>query len=457
MAYGTRDGTRFRGKPGSNLENVDYYVLVEDATAGQDAGQITIKRINVVGNVTQNADNDITVGTIPRGGKFEYNPGQTTTPELEYFSKDQTIKDVRNQAIVTVQRSLQKPEDKGGAGLNANAAGYNARTLVQGSQQGPTPNGQTLDQQQQQQAGAVKPGDVEKFDISKSLSEDPNTRKNFPKNLRYPEDLSNQQDCLKIDMVKFQPREFSPGGLTFGKRKEENLTSIGSVILAIPGGISDNNKVNWGSQDMNAAQAAAAGVALKAITEGGDALELMGKELKDLITDKRVSGDVTTGFAALFAGQAAGVQGLLARTQGAVLNPNTELLFQGPSLRAFAFTFKLSPRSEKEAKIVRSIIRFFKQGMAVQRTQKDLFLKAPHLFKLQYLNRQNPHAFLPKIKLCALLDCSIDYTPEGNYATFVDSSMVSYEMSLTFNELDPVFNDEYGNAQGTEEDTNIGY
>lgn len=309
----------------------------------------------------------------------------------------------------------------------------------------------------------TNPTETKPFNITESLSENPNTRKNFPKNLRYPEDMSSGQDKLKIDMIKFAPRTFgSPDksgkltSLTFGDRNIES--SIGTVYLAIPSGVSDNNKVNWGSQDLNAADAAVANAALQIIQKGGDAIGEMGKQLKDVMTDAKLSKDITTGFAALFAGQAAGVQGLLQRTQGAVLNPNTELLFQGPALRAFTFTFKLSPRSEKEAKIIRSIIRFFKQGMAVQRTEKDLFLKAPHLFKLSFLkNDTELNPFLPKTKLCALLDCSVDYTPEAQYATFIDSSMVSYEMSLTFNELDPIFNDEYGNAQGTEEDTNIGY
>ena len=317
--------------------------------------------------------------------------------------------------------------------------------------------------------GKSNPTDLQAFNIGNpkepnyQLSTKPGTRENFPTNLRYPEDMSSGQDKLKIDMIKFAPRTFgSPDketgkltSLTFGDRNIES--SIGTVYLAIPGGISDNNKVNWGSQDMNAADAAVAAAALQIIQKGGDAIGAMGKQLKDVMTDAKLSKDITTGFAALFASQAAGVQGLLARTQGAVLNPNTELLFQGPALRAFTFNFKLSPRSQKEAKIVRSIIRFFKQGMAVQRTEKDLFLKAPHLFRLKFLkNDTDLNPFLPKTKLCALLDCSVDYTPESQYATFKDSSMVSYEMSLTFNELDPVFNDEYKNAENAE-DTDIGY
>jgi hypothetical protein len=37
---------------------------------------------------------------------------------------------------------------------------------------------------------------------------------------------------------------------------------------------------------------------------------------------------------------------LLSRTEGAILNPNLELLFEAPTLRPFTFTFKLASRSE---------------------------------------------------------------------------------------------------------------
>ena len=39
---------------------------------------------------------------------------------------------------------------------------------------------------------------------------------------------------------------------------------------------------------------------------------------------------------------------ILARTQGQVLNPNLELLFNGPTLRPFNFTFKMSARGGDE-------------------------------------------------------------------------------------------------------------
>jgi hypothetical protein len=131
-------------------------------------------------------------------------------------------------------------------------------------------------------------------------------------------------------------------------------------------------------------------------------------------------------------------------------------LFQGPTLRPFSFTFKLSARSKEEAKAIRSIIRFFKQGMSPIRTQSQLFLKAPHTFQIEYLHRKKEHNFLNKFKECALQSFSVDYTPEGQYATFTDGAMVSYQISMQFQELEPIFNDDYGNSENGP-DTQIGY
>jgi hypothetical protein len=50
----------------------------------------------------------------------------------------------------------------------------------------------------------------------------------------------------------------------------------------------------------------------------------------------------------------------------------------------------------------------------------------------------------------------VDYTPEGQYATFTDGAMVSYQITMQFSELEPVFNDDYG-ALDNNADTEIGY
>ena len=63
---------------------------------------------------------------------------------------------------------------------------------------------------------------------------------------------------------------------------------------------------------------------------------------------------------------------LLSRFKGAVVNPNLQLLFKGPTLRPFSFTFTLSPRSKDEATMVRKIIRFFKFNMAIQKNFRTI-------------------------------------------------------------------------------------
>ena len=85
--------------------------------------------------------------------------------------------------------------------------------------------------------------------------------------------------------------------------------------------------------------------------------------------------------------------------------------------------------------------------MAPIRSQSNLFLKSPHTFRLAYLHRGESgelHQKLNAFKECALQGFGVNYTPNGNYATYSDGTMVSYEVTMTFMELEPIFNDEYG-------------
>ena len=45
------------------------------------------------------------------------------------------------------------------------------------------------------------------------------------------------------------------------------------------------------------------------------------------------------------------------------------------------------------------------------------------------------HKYLNKFKECALLNCGVQYTPDGNYATFEDGVMTAYQLTLSFQEL----------------------
>ena len=272
------------------------------------------------------------------------------------------------------------------------------------------------------------------------------TRNKFGNHV-FPTSMDPGQDVLKFNMMKYVPKKFDQKTFGFEDRaKDTRGRSIGSVILPIPAGIGDANAVSWGGNNMSAVQAALAQAALAAITESP------GSGVDSLINSaQKVAGnsdDVGKALANTLAGMASGTQNLITRTTGAILNPNLDLLFQAPTLRPFNFNFSLSPRDPKEAETVMKIIRFFKQGMSPIRSKSNLFLKSPHTFQLQYLlregRRSREHPFINKFKECALQAFGVQYTPTGNYSTFSDGVMTQYNISMTFTELEPVFNDDYG-------------
>ena len=260
---------------------------------------------------------------------------------------------------------------------------------------------------------------------------------------RYPEDIgSTKQDVIKFDMLEYRPSKFKD------RPDVDDGKTIGSVFLAVPGGIQDQSTTNWAAEQMNPLEMAAAKAAFAGINKGFDA---MGKEIKESIeTAKSGLKEALTGY---FAGQAAGVgQQVMQRGQGQVLNPNMELLFNGPSVRQFSFNFLLAPRSKTEQDQVVNIIRFFKQGMSPIKSESNLFLKSPNTFRLRYIHRKSgadsEHKFLSKFKECALTSTGVNYTPNNNYATFPDGGMVAYQLTLSFQELEPIFNNDYSGKEG---------
>jgi hypothetical protein len=283
-----------------------------------------------------------------------------------------------------------------------------------------------------------------------------NTRPNGYNDYYYPETLrtTKGQDIIKFTAFSYGGRDLTIEGSSQGNfgspglGGERKLKEIkGSVTLPIQPSITDNNTVQWGGENLDPLQAFGAAVSYAAQEDIADAAQRTMNAVEKLAKNT-AGGNAANAFRIFLAGKAVGVNGLLSRTGGGILNPNLELLFQGPQLRPFNFNFRLSPRDEKEAQQVKYIIRFFKENMAVQNTAEDLFLKAPNVFQIRYLLRgDKDHPSLNRIKVCALQSCSVDYTPDGSYMTFSDTnaSMTSYNLSLQFQELEPVTSKDYEN------------
>ena len=294
---------------------------------------------------------------------------------------------------------------------------------------------------------------------SQSASTPPvNTTKDFGDDMIYPLDMAPNQDVITFTALTYAVKEIK--GFSFGARERVGSGSGGSrgrgtVTLPIQSGIKDQNAAGWGEDTMNPLEAMMAKSAFDLVMDGdakniGDA----GKQIQ------QNTADFQKGLGAAVVSSATGVKGILGRTQGIVVNPNLELLFQKPTLRPFSFTFKLSARSPDEAKMIVKIIRFFKQNMAPQKgggsggTSANLFLKAPNTFQIHYLNRSTgsagEHKFIGMAKECAMTSLEVDYTPDGNYSTLRDGFMTSYTISMSLKELEPVFYEDYDEFPDTE-------
>jgi hypothetical protein len=267
--------------------------------------------------------------------------------------------------------------------------------------------------------------------------------------LTYPDKMDSSQDRILFTIFELAKPDFSPGAkqLTLEKRGfSKGLQPVNGqpvVCLPIQPSISDSNGVEWGSGTINQIQKEGVNLSLDAMNDTN--LGQVPTALKDIYN--RVGGaPALRGLAQLyFAEQAVGVQGLLSRATGQVLNPNLELLFNGPALRSFNFGFKLSPRSGEEAIKVKKIINFFKKNMAVRVVDGDIFIKSPYVFQIKYQKGTSDHQSINLIKTCALQSCSVDYTPLNSYMTYEDdaATMVSYNISLQFQEIEPVYADDY--------------
>jgi len=315
------------------------------------------------------------------------------------------------------------------------------------------------DAQQPAAADATPTADAQKA-ANDDLKSPANARGEYG-DLRYPiTKVDDNQDHILFSMWEYSPKPINTSntqtpGISGSRNKDRK--SIGSVILPIPAGISDSNRVRWGEDSLSPEQSFLGDLLSRGITgEDGGAPGALGKGAGYI---KENSTTTQEYFKNRYVQAVTGVN-LLARNEGAIINPNMELLFQAPSLRSFPFNFRLTPRSENEAIEVRKIIRFFKQGMSVKKTKGELFLKAPNTFQITYYNgtyngTKKDHPYLTKFKECALTDFTVNYTPDGNYMTYEgkEASMTAYEISMQFSELEPIFNDDYPK----DGDATIGY
>ena len=286
---------------------------------------------------------------------------------------------------------------------------------------------------------------------------------------RYPfKRIQSSDDYLQILVVDYVPPNLGANPSNILQRNSSQALEqsqslknpLYQILLPTPQGISDENSVDWGDDSLNPLAAVAVGGAQQAIE--GDPMKALG-DITSAIGKVATGGNGQDLVKSYFAAKAVNyfnanvsAESLLTRTSGQVLNPNMELLFKGVQLRSFNFTFNMAPREQREAIEVKNIIRTFKKSMAARNSSgagAGLFISSPNIFQLQYRSGNGKHPFLNTFKPCALRSMNVDYNASGVYSTYEDATPVHMKLTLSFQELNPVYLSDYNDLT----DIGVGY
>ena len=231
--------------------------------------------------------------------------------------------------------------------------------------------------------------------------------------------------------------------------KDANHENFPTIAMYMPEDVSTGFRGNWGGKAFS--------------TVGANMLASAGQEGLD---QKIQAGIATLGEAAersmgLLAAAALrkSIQSITGDTlsnddvfgsiSGAIMNPNTELLFQSVDMRNFMLKFKLVPRNDTESLTINRIVKTFKACTLPMRDPGKVFgfnskgdnsgvlsgfIGVPHLCRVSFMRGAEVHNVLPIYKMLAVTQVDVNYTPDGAYATYGDGQPVAIELAINFQE-----------------------
>lgn len=235
---------------------------------------------------------------------------------------------------------------------------------------------------------------------------------------------------------------------------------VASMMLPIPENFNDNIKHSVdGSTDT------LAGEAYKAALAAGVSLSDNGSAVDKI----RGLGDIGKSFlsSALGLAQRGAIQG---NAEQAILNTSNRVLgdisttsYKGTGLRQFSLAYKFMPQTVGELKSVANIINAFKlysmarknstntleayDGNVYETASKLNLLHAPPVWFIQEINLAKGSRFTNLFNMgpCAISSVNVNNTPDNLHKTFVGTAgdPVSIEVSVTFEELIPMYQETY--------------
>lgn len=238
-----------------------------------------------------------------------------------------------------------------------------------------------------------------------------------------------------------QAQDYKPAGVNYKP-----------IIMYMPEDISTGFKSNWGGK---AFSNIATDLLKAAGAEGLNKLEGLGTGVEN--ASERLAA--ISGAAVIrkgiqkITGDVLSNDDVFGSISGAILNPNTELLYSATDMRNFQMNFKLVPRNEDEAITINKITKIFKMCTLPSRDPGEVFatknqgiksgfIGVPKLVRVSFMQGPGVHPVLPVYKMCAVTSIDVNYTPDGAYATYTSGQPVAISLSINFQETKMVFSEE---------------
>ena len=277
--------------------------------------------------------------------------------------------------------------------------------------------------------------------------------------LRYPkhQDITANSDYVSFEFYEYQPPFGSSGAKAAKTGYNDSISdailgeSKEKILIYMPEDIQSEYGANWGG--------AGFGLLSKAIMGGvsntfdgnfniGDAFDIGLRAAGGSLQRKTI--DTLVGVANKALGTSVTTNQALAGTEGRVVNPNVEMMYESPEMRTFSLNFKMFSSSADESEEIRRICNTFKKNMLP--TFGGQFIKVPNIVKVTFMTGNNPNEFVSQFKPCAVSNVAINYTPDGSWATYkgvskksdkaVIGAPVATSITLQFKELKMLFADD---------------
>ena len=232
------------------------------------------------------------------------------------------------------------------------------------------------------------------------------------------------------------------------------VSGVSPIILYMPQDVQTETKGNWQG---------------KSFSNLGKLGLQAGTNFNADLNEYDVGTGMTNAIKALITGainQVPGVGGnltlndTLGVTDGVMLNPNVEVLFDSPELREFSLKFKMTPHDATEAKIIKKICNTFRKaslpffeggGSAIGGTNNNYqapeiqggnVIGVPMVCNVSFMTGSELHKFLPQYKQTVIQSVKVNYTPDGAYSTYAGGSPVATELVVQFLETKLIFAEE---------------